>query len=125
MIADTLGVTRTGTLSYAGHRITDEDIYAQAGPGLVHGRSGTLQGTCRFVCEDTVGPLGHASYCGVRHGREHAFRLIARGHYFELYVDDYYVQSWCIPEPFTGRVGLVVFDGTCRWTQIKAWQVDI
>ena len=77
------------------------------------------------MCQDTVGPFGHASYCGVRHGRKHHFRLIARGEFFELYVDDYYVQTFTLPEPFTGRVGLAVFDGTCRFEGLRAWCVDV
>ncbi len=35
IIPDTLGVTRTGDLAYADHRITDVDVYAHAGAGLV------------------------------------------------------------------------------------------
>lgn len=125
IVPDTLGVTRTGTLAYADHPITDTDVYEHSGEQLVQGRSGTPRGTCRFVCEDTVGPFGHASYCGVRHGRRHAFRLIARGEFFELYVDDYYVQTYVLPSPFTGRVGLVAFDGTCRIDGLKAWDIDL
>lgn len=125
MIADTLGVTRTGTLWYADHRIADDDIYALSGPGLVASRSGLPQGTCRFVCEDTVGPFGHASFAGIRHGRKHSFRIIARGLYFELYVDDYYVQTWVIPVSFSGRFGLLAFDGRCRFEGLKAWVMDI
>jgi hypothetical protein len=125
ILPDTLGVTRTGALVYANHRITDEDIYAHAGKGLVDGRSGTLQGTCAFACEDTVGPLGHASYCGIRHGKKHFFRLIARGEFFELYIDDYYVQTFCLPVPCTGRVGFMAFDGTARFGELNAWQLAV
>lgn len=123
VIADTLAVTRTGTLTFADHRITDFDIYANAGKALVGGRSGELRGTCLFECEDTVGPFGHAAYCGVRHGRKHWVRLVARGEFFEVYIDDYYVQTWTVPPTFTGRVGLVVFDGTCRFEDLKAWRI--
>jgi hypothetical protein len=119
VVADTLAVTRIGTLTYADHRISDSDIYANAGTALVSGRSGQLAGTCAFACEDTVGPFGHAAYCGIRHGRKHAFRLIARGEFFEFYIDDYYVQSWTVPPSCTGRIGLVAFDGTCRFEQLR------
>jgi hypothetical protein len=125
VVADTLGVTRIGTLTCADHRITEFDIYAHAGTALVRGRSGELQGTSAFECEDTVGPFGHAAFCGVRHGREHAFRLVARGEFFEWYVDDYYVQTWTVPPSFTGRIGLVLFDGTCRFEHLKAWQIAL
>lgn len=125
MIADTLGVTRTGTLRYADHRIAAPDLYAQAGLSLVESRSKASQGTSHFDFEDTVGPLGHASYAGIRHSQKHFFRLIARGQYFELYIDDYYVQTWLIPTPFTGRVGLLTFDGSCRFESIRAWVIDI
>ncbi len=125
MIPDTLGVTRTGTFAYAGRRITSEDIYAHAGKALARGRIGTPQGTCKFDCEDTVSPLGHASYGGIRHGRRHFFRIIARGGFFELYMDDYYVQTCSLPDPFTGRAGLLVFDGACRYEKLRAWKIEI
>ncbi|MBD3240566.1 MAG: hypothetical protein GF331_08280 [Chitinivibrionales bacterium] len=125
MLPDTLGATRTGTLRFADHRITDKDIYELTGKGLTSGRSGEPQGTSEFIPEDTVGPFGHASYCGIRHGQKHLFRLIARGRYFELYIDDYYVQTYVLPEPFTGRVGLAAFDGTCRFEGVKAWELDV
>lgn len=123
ILPDTLGVTRIGTLRFADHRITETDIYATSGRALVGGRGGELQGTAEFTCEDTVGPFGHASYCGIRHGKEHAFRLIARGEFFEFFIDDYYVQTFLVPQTFTGRMGLVVFDGTCRFMNVRSWEV--
>ena len=125
IIPDTLGVTRTGWIAYADHRITDDDIYADAGKGLVLGRSGPLQGTLSFTCEDTVGPFGHASYCGIRHGRRHHFRFIARGDFFQLYIDDYYVQTYRMPELFSARVGLAAFDGICAFENLQAWNIDL
>lgn len=125
ILPDTLGVTRTGELTYAGERITDTDLYAHAGKNLAEGRSGVFKGTIKFAYEDQVGPFGHASYCGVRHGKSHRFRLIARGNFFELYIDDYYVQTYCMPESFTGRVGVVVVDGKCLFEHLKAWNLDI
>ncbi len=121
MYADTLGVTRTGTLRYADRVISDFDIYRKAGYGLVAGRSGVLRGTTEFNYEDTVGPFGHASYAGIRHNVQHSFRLIARMDYFELYIDDLYVQTFAIPEPYTGRLGFCVFDGTCE-VKINGYQ---
>ncbi len=82
------------------------------GRGWSSRRSGELQGTCAFTCEDTVGPFGHAAYAGIRHGQRHAFRLIARGDFFEFYVDDLYVQTFTLADSLhrSGRpVGL-------RWT---------
>ncbi len=125
IIPDSLGTTRTGSMAYADHRITDCDIYADTGKGLVVDRSGKLQGICSFACEDTVGPLGHASYCGVRHGERHSFRLIARGDFFEFYIDDYYVQTYRMPDPFSGRIGFVAFDGTCLFEDIHGWDLNL
>lgn len=125
VIPDTLGVTRIGSIAFADHRITEEDCYRNAGASLVASRSGELRGTCAFTCEDTVGPFGHASYCGVRHGQSHRFRLIARGDYFEFYIDDYYVQTFVLPIPFTGRMGLLAFDGIARFEGVAAWDIAL
>lgn len=113
IFADTLGTTRTGTLRYADHAITDEDIYRYSGYGLVSGRNGVLRGTSHFTYEDTVGPYGHASFSGIRHNRFHTFKVIARLDYFELYIDDLYVQTYLLPESSTGRIGIFTADGTC------------
>ena len=124
ILPDTLGVTRTGYLRYARHSLTEEDPYAHAGKGLTQGRSGVLRGTCAFHCEDTVGPFGHAAYAGIRHGRSHAFRILGKGRFFEFYIDDLYVQAYCLPETFTGRIGLVVFDGQCTFEGLCAWRME-
>ncbi len=113
MYADTLGVTRSGFFRYADHPITEKDIYRHAGHALATGRTGALRGTAEFDYEDTVGPYGHAAYAGIRHGRRHTFRLLARLDYFELYIDDLYVQTYLLPENTTGRVGFYVSDGVC------------
>jgi hypothetical protein len=118
-------VSVLGKAEYTDRRITDDDIYYNSGRALVGGRSGELQGTSRFECEDTVGPFGHAAYCGIRHGQKHTFRLIARGEYFQFYIDDYYVQTFLVPEKFTGRIGLVVCDGACQFAGLKAWDTNI
>ncbi|MHB1356418.1 MAG: hypothetical protein ACYCZF_10635 [Anaerolineae bacterium] len=126
MVPDTLGVTRSGTLRYADHRITDFDIYQRI--GLVQWRSGALDGTLAFDYDDTVGPFGHASYCGIRNGRKHGFRLLARGDYFELYIDNLYVQTYLLPET-SGvetriRAGLCVFEGRCVFENIRIWEMS-
>ena len=124
MILDTLGLTRSGFLRYADHKITDRNIYADSGEGMVRARSGELQGTLAFEFDDTVGPFGHASYGGVRHKKTHHFRIIAQGDYFELYIDDLYVQTYLLPETMSGRVGFMCFDGVCEYTEISAWEIN-
>jgi hypothetical protein len=125
MIPDTLGVTRTGLLRYADRKITDFDIYANAGNDLVESRSGPLTGTLSFDFDDTVGPFGHASFCGIRHNKKHRFRIIARGDYFELYIDDLYVQTYLLPETMSGRIGLICFDGVCEYSEIRMWEMNL
>ena len=113
MYADTLGVTRSGNFTYSDKIISDFDIYRNAGYGLAAGRSGALRGTTYFNFDDTVGPFGHASYAGIRHAKKHNFKIIARMDYFELYIDDLYVQTYLLPDEITGRIGICVFDGFC------------
>jgi hypothetical protein len=126
MLPDTLGVTRSGSLRYADQRITDRDAYAQI--GLVQARAGAFDGTLAFDPEDTVGPFGHAAYCGIRHGQRHGFKLLARGDYFELYIDGLYVQTYLLPEPHAGspllRVGVCVLDGRCRIENLRIFEMS-
>lgn len=124
MIAETLGVTRTGEMRYSDKKITDRNPYKYAGRGLSDGRSGILKGTLDFDYEDTVGPLGHASYCGIRHAKEHGFRILARGGYFELYIDDMYVQTYLLPENPSGRFGFCAFDGNTVFSDINIWEMN-
>lgn len=125
ILADTLGVTRGGPLCYANDRITHSDLYAEAGAGLVNHRSGAFRGHLDFVHDDQVGPLGHASYCGIRHGRDHHVRLIGRGDFVLLTVDDRYVQTYRMPKDFTGRIGIICIDGTCRVHDLRAWTLSL
>jgi hypothetical protein len=120
---ETLGVTRAGSIRLAPHRITDHDTYAEAGNWLVNNRSGPLLGLCDFRQDDQVGPFGHASFSGVRHAREHRFRVLARRGFVELYVDDSYVQTYFLPRRFTGAVGLLCFDGISVWRDLGAWAI--
>lgn len=114
IIAQTLGVTKCGNLRFDDHRITDNNPYLLAGRGLADSRSGILEGTFEFAYDDVVGPSGVSSYCGIRHGKIHDFKLLARSDYFVLYIDDYYVQTYLMPENFNGKVGLCCFDGTAE-----------
>lgn len=123
IIADTLGVTRSGALRYSGCKITEKNPYRHAGAGLADGRSGALRGTLDFDHDDTAGPLGHASMCGIRHGKQHKFKLLSRCDYFVLYIDGYYVQTYLMPENFTGKVGICCFDGEAKIT-LKAWEMS-
>ncbi|UVI29692.1 hypothetical protein [Paenibacillus spongiae] len=127
MVVDTHGVTRTGYIQYSDHKISDynfrKDIYS--GMGLVDGRSGPLKGTLAFDCQDTAGPYGHANASDLRHGSRHTIRILARGDFMELYVDDYYVQTFYVPETFTGRVGIVVSDGVAECESFRAWEMNI
>ncbi|MBQ9131311.1 MAG: hypothetical protein IJX62_02405, partial [Clostridia bacterium] len=113
MCAETLGITKSGPFRYADHKLTEYDIYHNTGDILVPWRSGALQGTTIFDFDDTVGGPGHAAYGGVRHGKTHRFKLIARMDYFELYIDDFYVQTYLLPASVSGRIGICAFDGTC------------
>lgn len=125
ILPETLGVTRAGSLRYANRRITDHDTYAEAAAWLVNDRSGPTNGVIELIQDDLVGPLGHATQCGVRHGRSHAFRLISRGEYVQLYLDDRYVQTYRLPTDFTGRIGFVCQDGSYALEQLRAWELNV
>jgi hypothetical protein len=125
VVADALGRTRGGTLRFADRRITSADEHAEAGAWLMNNYEGPFRGFVDFRPDDQVTPIGHASYAGIRHGRSHRFRIVARGDFAELYVDDYYVQTYLIPIGFTGRVGLLAFDGMAVFSDLEAWEIDL
>lgn len=125
IVADALGTTRGGELRFSDRRVTDRDPHADAGAWLMEHLTGTFRGLCDFEPDDQVGPFGHAAYAGIRHGRTHRFRLFARGDFVELYVDDRYVQTYLIPVGFTGRMGLLAFDGVATFGDLRAWELDL
>lgn len=106
------------------HKITEKIDYENTCEVLVKSRSGPLHGTLEFILEDVVGPFGHAAMCGIRHGKTHSFRLLARGDYFELFVDEIYVQTYLLPETMTGRIGLYVADGFFSFGNLKAYMMN-
>jgi hypothetical protein len=126
ILPETLGVTRCGRLRYAEQRLTDRDVYEHI--GLVKARSGNTDGTLAFDYEDTVGPFGHASFCGIRHARKLSFKLLAKGDYYELYIDGLYVQTHLLPErrPNAGRMkaGFCVIDGACRFEALRIYEMS-
>ena len=124
IICDTFGITRCGKITYADKKITDKNPYHTAGAGLLNGRSGILNGTLEFDYDDVIGTIGYASG-GIRHGINHSFKLLARGDYFVLYIDDGYVQTYLTPNNFTGRIGICGFDGKIEITTVKAWEMNL
>ena len=122
VLMETLGVTRGGLLEYGKKRICEKDIFDS--DDLVTGRSEPFDGKIKFSEVDKTGPFGHASYCGIRHGENHNFRLLARENYFELFIDNLYVQTYIMPEKFSGRAGFCVFNGKCEFNEIKIFEMN-
>ncbi len=125
IVADALGRTRGGALRFADHRISNVDEHAESGAWLMNTYEGPFRGLLDFRPDDQVGPFGHAPPSGIRHGRAHRFRLVGRGDFVELYVDDWYVQTYLIPLGFTGRIGVIGFDGVATFADLAAWRLDL
>ncbi len=125
IIADALGRTRGGSFHFADHRITDVDEHAEAGSWLANHYGGAVAGLAEFRPDDQVGPFGHAPFSGIRHGRTHRFRLIGRGDFVELYIDDWYVQTYLVPIGFTGRIGLLASEGVAEFSDARAWELEV
>jgi hypothetical protein len=77
-----------------------------------------------FASLDETGP-GCATVTGLDPGTPHRFRFWIRRHMFELYVDDVLMQTFVTGGPLTGRVGLVVRNGTARFSVLRAWTMDL
>lgn len=125
MVVDTHGVTRTGYLTYADKKIAEYNFRKElfVARDLIEGRSGKLQGTLKFDCMDTTVPRIHANSSDLRHNTWHDFKFLAKGDFFELYIDDYYVQTFVIPENFSGKVGFLVCDANVEVEDIQVWEM--
>lgn len=77
-----------------------------------------------FTSLDETGP-GCATVTGLDPGRPHRFRLWIRKHMFELYIDDILMQTFVTDGPPTGRLGLIVQNGTASFTSLQAWTMDL
>ena len=127
MAASTHAGGVTGTLRFADRPIGSFGLLddQRAAQDLHTGRSGALRGLIQFQAWDHMHAIGQANAPDLRHGRTHTFRLIARGDFFQLYIDDWYVQTGTMPEGYTGRVGLLALDGTANLYGLRAWQLNI
>lgn len=82
-----------------------------------------LSDSVRFTCEDETG-YGCATVAGMPQGTTCRFRLLFRQNILELYLDDLLVQTYSTRNA-TGRVGLVVQDGTAVFGRIQAWRMSL
>jgi len=127
MVADTHGVMRTGYVKFCDRKISDyafrDDSHCMQ--EMMKQRAGEYDGKIKFDCKDTTGPFGHANFSTIRHNTRHTFRLILKGDYFELYTDDFYVQTFIVPETFTGKIGMIVYDGTAVCDNLILYDMDL
>lgn len=127
MAVSTHACGATGTLRFDNHPIGSygfvDDAYAAQ--DLHTGRSGPLHGLIRFSCHDWIHPIGQATAPDLRHGAVCSFRVLARGDYFQLYLNDWYVQTGVLPSSFTGRIGVIVLDGSAQIDSIRGWNMNL
>ena len=77
---------------------------------LRHGRSFT---------PDDAPPIGIAAGCATH------FRLFVRQGLIELYLNDRLVQCYSLPEPTSGRLGLVFESGRAVFESVRAWEMNL
>jgi len=82
-----------------------------------------MGGTMALDSLDVTGP-GCATVTGLENGKRHSFRLWIRKNMFELYIDDLLFQTF-LTEASTGRVGFFAQNGTVRFADLKAWQMNL
>jgi len=83
--------------------------YTEIGP-LRHGKS--------FMPDDAV-------QVGIPSGKACRFRLLVRQSLLEFYLDDRLVQCYSLPEPVTGRLGLVFESGRAIFRDLSAWEINV
>jgi hypothetical protein len=90
----------------------------------------TLTDRVAFEAEHTIGP-GCAAPAGIAPHEDHAFRLLARGNMFELYLDDMLVQTFNTTHEPGGvgrtpvRFGFIAQNGQGLFGDIKAWSMSL
>jgi hypothetical protein len=112
-------LTRIGVFEYRTEPIFDADEFRCAGYGNTQ-RDGEYLGLSRFTQEDVVGPLGYAAPCGIRNTTTQRFRLLIKHGIWELYLDDFHVQTY-ISSLTSGRLGLFAKSGTIEYTDLHCW----
>ncbi len=83
----------------------------------------TDSGDCDFRSMDVAG-RGCATVTGLDPDTEHAFRLLARLDFFELYVDDLLVQTYQTCGP-TGRITFIAREADASATGLTAWEMSL
>jgi hypothetical protein len=95
-------------------------------PGNRETRIGRLQSGddgATFDIEDVTGK-SCATVTGIEDGKRHAFRLLVRMTFFELYVDDRLVQTF-VYRPAGGRLGFIAQGSRLEVTDLNAWQMSL
>ena len=77
----------------------------------------TYQGEMDFQPDD------HIETMGIAPSERCAFRLLLRGGFLELYLDDLLVQCYSLPPESTGRLGLVFGSGRVAFDNVQAWEM--
>ena len=67
--------------------------------------------------------LGCATVTGVDPSKVHNFRLLILENFFELYIDDFLVQSFVSAEFPLGNLALLARNSDCTFTNMKMWNV--
>ena len=70
-----------------------------------------------------VTQYGCATVTGIEDKKNHAFRILYRKNMFEVYIDDLLVQTFITSKPPTGRVGFIVQNARCVYSNVHIWQM--
>jgi hypothetical protein len=85
---------------------------------------GAMQaGDAHFDCEDRTA-FGCGTVAGIEPSQACTFRLLFRKDIFELYLNDFLVQTYHT-EDATGRIGFIVRDGQAVFDNLKAWKMSL
>jgi len=119
---ETLGLTRTGLFEYRAAPAFSANDMGNAAEFIRDRHGGPYLGLSRFEQEDVVGPFGYATPCGIRNGKTHRFRLMVSSGIIELYLDDFFVQTYLTGKT-SGKVGLFGKSGKATFSDLSAWSM--
>lgn len=72
-----------------------------------------------------VTQYGAATVTGITNKQPHRFRIFYRRNMFEVYIDDLLMQTFITARTPTGRIGFIVQNARCVYSDVQMWEMKL